>query len=433
MRDKNLLFISCFMIINWLTADPTHLPRLGTDPVEDVVSAMTLEEKVMLLSSNGYTQKEAAQLMALGHPTYAIPRLGIPTVIFSDGPAGIHFSESLVKEKPSTAYPSATLLASTWDMETVKEVGKSLGHELKEYGVSILLAPALNAHRHPLGGRTFEYYSEDPLISGLTAAAYVNGIQSQGVGTCLKHFVANEQETQRNTMQTYVGVRALREIYLRSFEIALKHSSPWSIMTSLNYLNGTNTCEDPQLLDTILRQEWGFDGFVMTDWFGGIDPVAQMIAGNDLLTPGTYDEKITPGRPNAQIVIPEAVRSGTLPKSTLDRNVTRYLKTILKAPLFDHYQPSGNPDLIRSAAIARKAATEGIILLKNEDHTLPISKDIESIALFGNASYNLFAVGTGSGAVYPAYVASIDEALKNAGFDLESSLKTGLSELHQKI
>lgn len=400
----------------------SELPRLGNSPVEEVVAAMTLEEKVKLLSSNGFQQPgNSGGIMTLGHVTYGVPRLGIPKIVFSDGPAGIHFSEKVKDEKPATTFPSATTLASTWNTNLMHDVGFALGHEAKEYGIDILLVPGMNAHRHPLGGRAFEYYSEDPLISGKMAASYVNGLQSNGVGTSVKHFVANEQETFRNVLNTHVSERALRELYLKSFKIAIQEAHPWSVMTSLNAINGQSASESEALLDTILRQEWGFDGFVMTDWYGGKDAIAQVIAGNDLLTPGDSTKDVTPGKENQEKMILEGIKSGQLAESKLDRNVTRFLKAILKSQTFKGYEQSNAPDLATNARISYKAAAEGIVLLKNKAGVLPFSAD-SLVALYGNSSVQLIPVGKGSGFVWSQYDNPIDGAFQSKGITINNDL-----------
>lgn len=400
------------------------LPQLGKAQVGEIVKMLTLEEKALLLTGTGL--RFAGNGTAIGDADGRVPgaagntinitRFGIPGTVLADGPAGVRIDAfhkgDTSKSYYATAWPVGTLLASSWDTALVRKLGAAFGNEIKEYGIDVILAPGMNIQRNPLNGRNFEYFSEDPVVSGNMAAAMVNGIQSNGVGTSIKHFAANNQETYRNTINAIISERALREIYLKGFEIAVKRSQPWTVMTSYNKINGTYTSERNDLVTKILREEWGFKGLVTTDWYGGHDPVAQMNAGNDLLEPGNKRQ---------QQAIIDAVKSGTLDMKVLDQNIEHMLTYILKTESFKHYQHSNTPDLKAHAIIARDAAAEGMVLLKNNKGALPLTKG-KRIAFFGVGSYNTVIGGTGSGAVNVAYKVSIEKGLVNAGFSSNENL-----------
>ena len=348
--------------------------------------------------------------------TYPLDSLGIPAIVLADGPAGLRIDATREGDTATyycTHFPIGTLLASTWNTQLVEEVGTAIGEEVKEYGADVLLAPALNIMRNPLCGRNFEYYSEDPVVAGKTAAAYIRGVQKNDVGTSIKHFAANNQETNRMNNDAHISQRALREIYLKGFEIAIKESKPWTVMTSYNYINGIYTSESKDLVETILRDEWGYEGTVMTDWFGGKDGALQMWAGNDMLQPGKAEQFDS---------IVAGVKSGKLAEADLDRNVQRILKLVEKSPRYQGYKYSNKPNLKAHAQVTRQSAVEGMVLMKNE-HALPFGEGVKKVALYGNTSYDFIAGGTGSGNVNHAYVVSLLDGMKNGGYTVSEELK----------
>lgn len=396
--------------------------------IKDLLSKMTLEEKIHLLKGSGLASAMGDVEEGKGIPgavgtIVPTPRLGVPTVYLSDGPAGLRIEPRRKGEERTyycTAFPIATMLASTWNENLVEKVGNAMGNEALEYGIDVILGPGVNIHRNPLCGRNFEYYSEDPVLTGNIGAAMVNGIESNGIGTSLKHFVANNQETERVFNDVIVSDRALREIYLKGFEIIVKKSQPWTIMSSYNKVNGTYTSESNFLLTQVLRDDWGFKGLVMTDWFGGKNAIAQIKAGNDLLEPGTklQWEALTEGYENKELSITE-----------IDIAVTRILELVFKSKKMLNHTYKNTPDLKQHAEITRQSAAEGIVLLKNEE-VLPLQKN-KNVALLGITSYDFIAGGTGSGDVNEAYTVSLEEGLQKAGFEI-NKLGKSIFEKHRQ-
>lgn len=394
-------------------------PQLNANNIEEVIKAMTLEEKAQLLVGGGNDGFVGSGAM-LGHQkkfvpgaagtTVAIPRLGIPATVQCDGPAGVHIDahrEGDSRNYYATGFPVGTCLASTWNTDLVRKVGEAIGNETLEYGCDVVLGPGMNLHRNPLCGRNFEYYSEDPVVTGLMGTAFVLGVQSQGVGVSAKHFAVNSQESDRTRVDERLSQRALRELYLKGFEMMVRKSNPWTIMSAYNKVNGVYAQGNKDLLTNILRNDWGYKGIVETDWIGKREdlPVEQEVAaGNDLLMPG-YPAQVKD--------IVNAVKSGKLDINDVDRNVRRMLEYIVKTPRFKGYKYSGEPDLKAHAAITRQSSTEGMVLLKN-NAALPI-RGLKTVALFGVNSYDFMSGGLGSGAVNVGYSVDMVTGLKNIG------------------
>lgn len=424
-------------------------PQLRTDNIDEVVKAMTIHEKAELLVGthrNGDKSqggKFADVVKGVAGATIDIPRLGIPYTLFADGPAGLRIDPTRPYDSNTyyaTHFPIGTSLASSWDVNLVSSVGSAIGDEVHRYGADVLLAPGVCIQRNPLCGRNYEYYSEDPVLAGNIAAAYINGVQSQGVGTSIKHFAFNNQETQRLGNDAIVSQRAAREIYLKQFEIAIKKAQPWTVMSAYNLVNGTMTSERRDLLTTILRDEWGFKGMVVSDWGGGRDPMrrpspgiqkdgltafsgeanrpAEVYAGNDLIEPGGEDDIQQ---------IEDAVNNGKLDIKYVDEAVKHVLEYIVKTPHFKGYQYKNDPDLKAHALVTRNAAAEGTVLLENNG-VLPLNPNIKTVALYGIAAYRPIAGGTGSGNVNRRYTVSLVEGMRNEGYKVDDSMIDGYTK-----
>lgn len=393
--------------------------------VEDLLSQMTVDEKIHILKGSGIGSAIGLGNTAIPGAVGTIvptPRLGIPTLYLSDGPAGLRIEPNRKGENRTyycTAFPIGTLLSATWNTDLVEAVGVAMGTEARAYGIDVILGPGANIHRHPLCGRNFEYYSEDPVLTGFIGAAMINGIESKGVGACVKHFVANNQETDRNINDVIVSERAMREIYLKGFQFIVEKSQPWAIMSSYNKVNGTYVPERKDLLTDILRGDWNYQGLVMTDWFGGSNAPNMIAAGNDLLEPGT----------NIQWkALKKAAKAGTLTEAEIDIAARRILTLVFRSLKMENYTYNNNPDLEAHAKVTRQSATEGMVLLKNEQ-TLPIN-NTQTLALLGVTSYDFIAGGTGSGDVNEAYTVSLEEGLTKAGFTINEKAKQ-LFEIHK--
>ncbi|HMV96404.1 MAG TPA: glycoside hydrolase family 3 C-terminal domain-containing protein [Anaerolineales bacterium] len=353
--------------------------------IKSIISKMTLEEKAAICTG------------ASNWSTTPVERLGIPEMIVSDGPHGVRRVADVrsmgQKSLPATCFPTASCTASTWDVDLIKQMGIALAEECIALNVDVLLGPGVNMKRSPLNGRNFEYFSEDPFLAGELAANFINGIQSKGVGTSLKHYAANNQEFQRFSISAEIDERTLREIYLPAFEKAVKQAQPWTVMCSYNKVNGTFASEHHQLLTEILKEEWGFEGLVVSDWGAVRNRVSALKAGLDWEMPGPQDLRVK--------AVVEAVRSGDLSESTLDESVRRILRIVFKAK--ETAKGNDTFDVDAHHELASKIATEGVVLLKN-DGLLPL-KDHQHIAVIGRSAETAHFQGGGSSHINPTKVA----------------------------
>ncbi len=381
--------------------DPSHL-----DQVEDVVAALTPEQKVDLLSGSGMWR------------TAALPEHDVPAIVMTDGTYGVRYSVDQIdrrsaggqdftaflamrsqpdylqatwgEHKPATCFPNGSSIGCSWDTDLATELGTALAEECRALGVHLLLGPGVNLRRTPLAGRSYEYYSEDPVLSGDLAAALTRALQSGGVGACVKHFACNNSEVERTTMDSVVEERALREVYLYSFERAVRSGRPWAVMSSYNKLNGVQAAQNAWLLTTVLRQEWGFDGVVISDWGGVKDRPASLMAGNDLDMPESE------GRKSALL---QALDAGEVPDKVVDTACRRILTLVRRTSAA---MPAGaKADLGRHHALARRMAAESIVLLKNNG-LLPLPRaGLQRVAVVGRAAVEPVVQGTGSATTLP--------------------------------
>jgi beta-glucosidase len=421
MKIQNILLAIAVLVPSGMKAQNI---TLNAKNIDKVIKAMTLEEKAHLItggtdaSFKGFENRKPRlwkHVEGCAGTTSTIPRLGIPNTVLADGPCGVRIAphrDGTTQTFFATAFPVGTAMAATWNTDLVTEAGKAFGNEILEYGCDIILGPGLNLHRNPLCGRNFEYYSEDPLLTGKIAAASIRGIQTYGVGACAKHFAANSQEDNRLQLNEVVSQRALRELYLKGFEIAVKEGKPWALMSSYNKLNGPYTQENHELLTTLLRDEWHYNGIVMTDWIDGRNTPMQVHAGNDVLEYGTdvqYQEII------------DNAKSGKLKMEDIDKAVRRVLEYVVHSSHFRGYQYSSHPDLEAHAALTRKVADECIVLLKNVNGALPFTQ-VDTVALFGAQSYDLMACGCGAATVNVGKVVNVSDGLRNAGITITDDL-----------
>ena len=419
----------CLMLAGTFLGSGLHMSvfaqvKLSAINIDEIVQTMTLEEKCHLVLGCGMHFNDEAKFPGTAGSTYAIARLGIPETYCADSQQGLrmdHHRDWDHRDYYPTDFVASMTLSSTWDREAAYKVGQGIGNEVKEFGLDWILSPSMNLIRDALCGRNHEYYSEDPYLSGMIAAGYVNGVQSEGTAACPKHFIANNQETNRSNNISQMSQRALREIYLKAFEIMVKESNPWTIMTSYNKLNGPYAVQNHELLTTIVRDEWGWKGMYVSDWGGGDNAVAAMQAGNDMLQPGSDMQY--------QVIL-AAAKNGQLSMEVLDANVKRILEYVVKTHNFRGYAYTNTPDLKAHAQVVREVGADGIVLLKNGSSS-NVSEDGEKllplkgkrVALFGCTSYDWISGGSGfGGTTIGHYTVSLIEGMRSAGYEVYKPL-----------
>ena len=396
--------------------------------IKEILNSLTLEEKASLCSGVGLWQ------------TRPLEDKGIPEIWMADGSNGVRImkpvnqerkqdtsdflkvtdltqnSPTITNQYEAVCYPSGASLASTWDTELIEEMGEALGDECRYFKVNLLLAPGINIKRSPLGGRGYEYYSEDPYLTGKVAESFIKGVQKTGTGTSIKHFAANNAETLRINMSSDVDERALREIYLAPFEIGVKNAKPWTVMSSYNKVNGVQMAENRELLTDILRDEWGFNGVVVSDWGGVKDRIKALEAGNDLDMPENQ-------RSNQSVV--DAVRRGILSEAVLDQSVERILELVFKAKEQERF--TDDMDFESHRNLSRKVAEESVVLLKNEKGLLPITKEkYKKVAVIGAFAREPRYQGGGCTLVNPIRISRpYEEMEKLAGKNIELTYAKG--------
>lgn len=370
----------------------------GEETIMQLVRQMTNEEKAQLVTGRDMPD---SKVNGSAGGTRAISRLNIPMITLADGPAGVRIDPN-GGATYGVAYPNGTNLASTWDKPMIELVGAAIGRDTAAYGIDVILGPGMNIHRDPLGGRNFEYFSEDPFLTGHIAAAYVKGVQSEGIAACIKHFAANNQETARGEVSANMTERALREIYLTGYEIAIREANPWTVMTTYNRLNGIYNSVNTDLVTGILRDEWGYNGAVFSDWDASGGKAEMVKAQNDFNAPG-HDANVS--------TVLAAINNGTITEGEINQSCANILRLMLRSKVYNNPSYNNRVDFAREEQISRMAAADSMVLLKNDNNTLPIRSG--ELAVFGNAQVHTQHSGMGAGDVNARHSISIITGLSS--------------------